>query len=292
MTDINDGLWGCNKPIVITYGQTGSGKTTALVRLIKYLQKEGHSYTLCEKFHEWYYPNIEIDRIENFFSEQMTRPINEIDGNADAFLCNINSEKEHGIICRFLESPGENLFALKEAGEKDIYKEGGFIIEDEFQYLLDIINNRKYKKIWVFLMDPGFTKELKEEKPAYIARIKSIAKTLGSNDNVIFLVNKDDLVKKHYAPIIQEEGYKGYINKVYDDILDMEPFTTETIRWWWPFSKKVVEHYRIVPFCSYDVNKKGKNTDGSQKATEFPLSDPSFPKKLWDTINDAIMNKF
>lgn len=291
MTDINNGLWGCNKPIVITYGQTGSGKTTALVRLIKHLQANEFSYGLCETFHRHYYPNVKIEQIENFFSQQMTRSINKIDGNADAFLCNIKSENE-GVVCRFLESPGENLFALREAAEQDVYRDGGIVIENEFQYFLDIINTRQYKKIWVFLMDPGFTNDLLREKPAYIARIKTIAKTLGENDNVIFLVNKDDLVKKHYGPIVKEYGYKGYINKLYDNILDMAPFTTETVRWWWPFSKKAVEHYRIVPFCSYDVDRKGKNTDGGQMAAEFPLSDPSFPKKLWDTINDAIMNRF
>ena len=288
--NINDGLWGCNKPIVIPYGQTSSGKTTALVRLIKYLQDNDYSYNLCNTFHRHYYPDVKIDQIQSFFTKQLTRPINEIEGNADAFLCNINKGNE--AICRFLESPGENLFALQDAAENDIYRDGGIMIEDEFQYLLDIINNRQYKKIWVFLMDPGFTQDLKREKPAYIARIKQIAKTLGPNDNVIFLVNKYDKVTKSFAPIIEEEGLKGYINHLYDGILDMEPFTSKTIRWWWPFSEKTVEHFRIVPFCSYDEIIQAKGTDGKRLPTQYDYSDKVYPQNLWNTIKDAIMNKF
>lgn len=288
--NINDGLWGNDRPIVIPYGQTSSGKTTALVRLIKYLQDNEYSYNICNTFHKHYYPNVKSDQIQSFFTKQLTRPINEIEGNADAFLCNINKNNE--TICRFLESPGENLFALANASEKDTFKDGGMLIEDEFQYLMDIIRNRDYKKIWIFLMDPGFTDDLKQEKPAYIARIKQIAKTLGPNDNVIFLVNKYDKVESGYGPIIKAEGLKGYINQLYDGILDMEPFTTKTMRWWWPFSEKTVEHFRIVRFCAYDEIISYKDTDGKKMPNKIKDGDKRYPEGLWKTINDAIMNKF
>lgn len=287
-----DGLWGDKSPIVIPYGQTSSGKTTALVRLIKYLQKHEHSYELCKYFHGHYYPEVDHETIKGFFTKQMQGPINDVKGNADAFFCNIK-KSGNGTICRFLESPGENLFALQKAADQDIYRDNNIVIEDEFQYLLDIIETKAYKKIWIFFMDPGFTAELKKEKPFYISRIKQIARTLGPNDNVIFLVNKADLVMGKYGPIIKDKGYEGYINEQYENILKMEPFTTETIRWWWPFSKKIVTHYRIVPFCSYDVVSRGRDANsGNRQSTIYEEGNSKYPKDLWKVINEAIMNKW
>ena len=287
-SDFNHGLWGCDKPIVVTYGQTSSGKTTALVRLIKYLKEQVGSdekcaYELCYTFHDHYYPNVPFSQIENFFETQLKSPINDIKGNADAFFCNIKHKGD--VVCRFLESPGENLFALKEASEANIYRDNGFVIEREFQYLVDIMNS-KYKKIWVFFMDPGFTKELKDEKPAYIERINQIVQRIGANDNIIFVVNKDDLVTKKYAPILKEGGYKGYVNLMYDGILSMEPFTTRG------FLGNKKEHFKIVPFSAYKMTPQGLNTDGSQKPILLEMGDPSYPKELWKTIQDAINNRF
>lgn len=272
-----NGFSGSNKPIVVLFGPTCIGKTAILVRLINYLHdNKGYFYSIDLFFHEYYYKNVPIYEIENRFANLFERPVSEIGGPTIMSMCNIHS-RENEIICRFLDSPGECLCPLN--NNHNIHN------NVPYEFLSDLIGSNN-KKIWIFLLDPCFTEDLVGKKLAYIARIKQISQTIGSNDNVIFLVNKYDTVNVKY---IEQEGLKGYINCLYDGILDMAPFTVMTKKWYWPFPRKK-EHFKIAPFCAFEKQIRHR-IDGTV-SVDYTLSDNSYPEQLWSIINKAIMNKF
>lgn len=288
-----DGLYGSDSPIVIFFGQTKSGKSTALVRLIKYLYDTQYTSDICPTFHNYYYPKkvpnqITLQQVQTDFDNNLTCEINNVKSTAYRYLCNINPLGAGTAECRFLEAPGEDLFALQNAEKTNIYAQAGGNVQ--YAYLNDIINTTSYKKIWIFFMDPEFTNELQNSNAAYINAIQNIP--IREEDNVIFVLNKEDLVKQDpiAAPILKK-GYKVYINAKYGNILTKEPFTTETYKWWrfWSQHQKK-EHFRVLPFCAY-TDKTVRNLNEDEEISH-PLSDPSYPQNLWDTIQAAINNEF
>ena len=289
--NLNDGLWGDQKPIVLFFGETGSGKTTALVRLITYLhQKEGYSYDLCDKFHRHYYPKESISTVHSEFDAQFDVEIQQVEGTALSCFCKIKDSEEN-VICRFLDTPGENLFSVKDDVRKSKVMKGMASSSIfKYQYLNDILGTKDYKKVWIFFMDIGMLLEHKEYAGEYLENITKIAKSIEGNDNdkMIFVVNKEDRVRELYGPVL-EQGCEAYINGLFDNILIKKPFTTETSKFGFKSKKK---HFKAIPFCSYTVEVKSADMEGIQLPTEYNLSSEAYPAVLWQTIKDAFLNKF
>lgn len=289
--DLSNGLWGDpQKPIVVFFGETGSGKTTALVRLITYLhQNMGCSYDLCEKFHKHYYPKEPISTVHSEFDAQFDVEIQKVEGTALSCFCRIKDANET-VICRFLDTPGENLFSVKDDVRKSKVMKGMGTSVFKYQYLNDILNTKDYKKVWIFFMDIDMLLEHKEYAGEYLENITKIAKSIEGNDNdkMIFVVNKEDRVRELYGPVL-EQGCEAYINGLFDNILTKKPFTTETSTFGFKNKKK---HFKAIPFCSYTVEVKSADMDGNQLPTEYNLSSEAYPAVLWQTIQDAILNKY
>ena len=287
--DLNYGLWGNDKPIVVFYGETGSGKTTALVRLINYLHNERrYKYSLCPTFHEHYYSNLGVDfSIPNAeFAKQLNVSIHKAEGTATACLCNILDNK--GAICRFLELPGEDVFSVKTEPEraqilvdvpKAIFKK---------QYLMDVLKIQDYQKVWVFFMDIDMLQTHKNFAQLYVNHITDIAKNLNEDDRMIFVINKEDIVRMKYAPVLAK-GSEFYVNSLFGGFLDQPPFTTESHFLGFTNRKK---HYRVIPFCSYSYEYVAADMEGKPQPPLIVPSSSAYPALLWQTIEDAIMNRF
>lgn len=289
----NDGLYGNpGSPIVIFFGQTKSGKTTALVRLIRHLHTMQYTASICKTFHDFYYPpkqpgTTPLQEVLNDFDYNCGCDIDKVKSTAYRYLVDIKPNNAAKAECRFLEAPGEDLFALQGAANVNVL--GGAGHSFKYRYLNDIIQTTRYKKIWMFFMDPEFTDELRGSLPAYLNAIQNIP--IGGNDNVIFVLNKVDVVTDNpkEAPKLKR-GYSHYINANYDSILTKEPFTTETYKWWrfWSqYQKK--EHFKVLPFCAYTIETQ-RATNEEEEHTF--VCDPSYPQKLWETIQAAINNEF
>ena len=287
--NLNDGLWGDQKPIVLFFGETGCGKTTALVRLVSFLHKNyGYSYKLCDKFHNHYYPNEPISTVHSEFDKQFNVGIQEVEGTAMSCFCRIQNA-DGDTICRFLDTPGENLFTIPVAAQ------GANVIRNDIpifkhQYLNDILKSTDYKKVWIFFMDIDMLGTHKAFVPEYLENIKRIAKSIEGNENdkMVFVVNKEDQVRDKYGPVL-ELGCEAYINSLFGNILANKPFTTESSFMGFRREKK---HYKAIPFCSYTVETQGKDMMGNQLPTRYPLSSEAYPAVLWQTILDAILNKY
>ena len=290
-SNLNDGLWGNTSPIVVFFGQTSCGKTTALVRLIKHLSGKNYKYDLCNQFHDHYYPNYDYGEIDKFFAQQLDSKIQEVKSTSAFSLCNIYELSPNGRdvpVCRFLESPGENLFPVSTTPSlaNALHAGNGNVLK--YQYLLDILNTEDYKKIWVFFMDPDFMDVHSAHMPSYVSDIKTIASSIKR----IFLVDKEDEVRrkleKKYGRRVSDfiPNDEAYVNQFFNSILKDPPFTTQNF---FGMDKK---HFKVVPFRSFDTIIKGLDSEGNQLPTEYRESASSYPDKLWQTIQDAIMNRF
>jgi hypothetical protein len=287
--DLNYGLWGNDKPIVVFYGETGSGKTTALVRLINYLHNElRYQYSLCSTFHDHYYGSGTPFSIpDSEFKKQLNCSIDKAEGTATACLCNIMDNR--GTKCRFLELPGEDVFSVKTEPEKaDILVAHHGMEVFKKQYLNDILRIQDYKKVWVFFMDIDMLETHKAFANLYINHITDIANNLNEDDRMIFVINKEDIVRIKYAPVLAK-GFEFYINRLFGGFLDQPPFTTESHFLGLTSRRK---HFRVIPFSSYTVEYRGLDMEGNPQPPVVVPSSGAYPALLWQTIDDAIMNRF
>lgn len=290
--NMNNGLWGCEKPIVVFFGETGCGKTTALVRLITFLHENNnykYSYELCKTFHRHYYPTEPIYTVRAEFDKQFEVGIQEVEGTALSCFCNIMDGSE--IVCRFLDTPGENLFSVsQEAHKANALKSGENVFQ--YQYLNDILYTNDYQKVWVFFMDIDMVHKHKAYAEEYLQNITRIANRIvnneSENDKMIFIINKEDKVREMYGPVLKH-GCEAYINNLFNNILAEKPFTTETSILGIKRKKK---HFRAIPFCSYTVKLRGKDMEGKPLPPEYELGSDAYPDDLWHTIQDAILYKF
>lgn len=267
-------------PIIIFYGQTKCGKTTALVRLIKYLR---HEYKLTANISRNYHiayskdynGNISYEDLTQIFYDTCEAPISLTDGGTNyTFLCNIEfnhshdkSEKQRN--CRILEAQGEHLFPLNPANTqqrngKTIYK----------NWLADIITGTKFKRIWVFFMDPSFIfsgeEDNSSENQRYVDSIKDIADQK-PEDKFIFLINKCDKIK-----LKRGETAESYLNENYDKILEVSPFLKHS-----RILNLPRKNYSIIEFCA--IAQDERRTD-----MQVGEGSPVYPRKLWDKIQELI----
>ena len=72
MANKKNGYDGVNAPVVIFFGQSAGGKTTALVRLIRFLNKK-YRPEVSETFHNHYYGQREYNTFDKIKREVKTQ---------------------------------------------------------------------------------------------------------------------------------------------------------------------------------------------------------------------------
>lgn len=287
MANKQNGFGGVDAPVVIFFGQSAGGKTTALVRLIRFLNKK-YRPVVSETFHNFYYGHREDKTYEDIKNELESQfnisSYDKIVGTKERALVNIIRREGNVYFCRFLEVPGEDFVDLHKAGHIDVG-----ISDDKYDYLKDAMSC-SYKKVWVFFFDVDFTSvpELMESKDDYINAMKGI--TIGQNDKIIVLLNKVDKVKRGDAQTsLSPNEYESFINENFDNILKEEPFSTKQ---WDIFGIRdpYEKHFELLGYSSYHLKKTNKI--GVASTLESEESDDNYPKTLWNTIDRAINNRF
>ena len=287
MANKKNGYDGVSAPVVIFFGQSEGGKTTALVRLIRFLNKK-YRPEVSETFHNHYYghrEDITFDEIKDEVETQLNTPsYGEILGTKERALVNIIKKEGSNYYCRFLEVPGEDFVDLHKAGHI-----GVGAAEENLDYLEDAMSC-KYKKIWVFFFDVDFASnpKLRKSKDDYVSAMKGVK--IGPNDKIIVLLNKVDKVKIGDAqtPLSPSE-YEGFINDNFDKILKEKPFSTKR---WSIFGLRdpYNRHFELLGYSSFHLKKTKKV--GVEATWESEESEDDYPKALWNTIYRAINNRF
>lgn len=255
----------CDKksPIVMLFGPPTSGKSMTLVRLARYLRKQGYTVKADSTFKS---SRVYKDRCDTFHKNLNTTEA--LPGNPfDEFL--LVKIIHHGkTVCQILEAPGEHYFNPKNPEDIDVHN---------FRpYLTEMTRNLTNRKIWVFLAEAQWNVH-STIKEAYVSRIRNCKHQLiKRNDDVVILYNKVDQkgelfedAKLHLSAAEQamKDEYEG-LSSVFKN---NNPITSL-----WRES-----NYRFVPFCSGYFTKQG----GGGK--RFNESEERYPRHLWDELRSC-----
>jgi hypothetical protein len=239
-------------PLVIFFGPRDIGKTTALFRLCEYLEKEktGGNYDI--DVDEGFRPDKDYPEIVRAFNkareESSVAPLST--GNIDFLLLNVIQDKKK--VCQILEAPGEHYFVDSKPDE-------------DYEFYFNNILGKTYKKIFVFFFAVKMN-EIKMEN--YAKKINRLVNTSVSSkrDHVIVVCNKCD-EQDYYIDDGEprKDSYKDELSK-YDEIRKL--------------FKTLEKSYGKVSFTPF--------MSGRFNGRSFAFSGESYPKELWEKIEEGI----
>lgn len=165
-------------PVIVLFGPPACGKTMTLIRLSRFLQKEGYTVRPDESFRP------SFDRHYKEMCDNFDSMINSEDAAASTSGINFMLVKvlhEGRTICQILEGPGEYYFKPESPHE-------------DFPKYVNAIINSANRKIWAIMVEPAKTNERMDQmaRNNYVSKIRQLKTRITSSDKVVFVLNKVD----------------------------------------------------------------------------------------------------
>ncbi len=251
-------------PIIMLFGPPTSGKSMTLVRLARYLRKQG--YTVKAD------PTFKSDKTYKARCDQFHKNLNTteaLQGNALNEFLMVKVINHGTTVCQILEAPGEHYFNPKKPDE---------VSARNFRpYLTEIIRNLPNRKIWVFITEAEWNVHA-SVKDSYVARIRGCKhQLLKPTDRVVMLYNKVDQKEELF-----EDGHlhvssaENAMKDEYEGLAAVFKNTNPVTSLWRRFN------YRFVPFCTGYYTKQ---VGGKYKYNE---SEEHYPRLLWAGLMECI----
>lgn len=251
-------------PIIMLFGPPTSGKSMTLVRLARYLRKQG--YTVKAD------PTFKSDNAYKARCDQFHKTLNTteaLQGNALNEFLMVKVINHGTTVCQILEAPGEHYFNPKKPDE---------VSARNFRpYLTEIIRNLPNRKIWVFITEAEWNVHA-SVKDSYVARIRGCKhQLLKPTDRVVMLYNKVDQKEELF-----EDGHlhvssaENAMKDEYEGLAAVFKNTNPVTSLWRRFN------YRFVPFCTGYYTKQ---VGGKYKYNE---SEEHYPRLLWAGLMECI----
>ena len=248
-------------PIIMLFGPPTSGKSMTLVRLARYLRKQGYTVKADPTFKS---DNAYKARCDQFHKNLNTTEA--LQGNALNEFLMVKVINHGTTVCQILEAPGEHYFNPKKPDE---------VSARNFRpYLTEIIRNLPNRKIWVFITEAEWNVHA-SVKDSYVARIRGCKhQLLKPTDRVVMLYNKVDQKEELF-----EDGHlhvssaENAMKDEYEGLAAVFKNTNPVTSLWRRFN------YRFVPFCTGYYTKQ---VGGKYKYNE---SEEHYPRLLWDLWN-------
>ena len=249
---INVTIADTNAPLVILFGPPACGKTMSLVRLTRYLRREGYIISPIRNFRPSYDTNY-IDMCDSF--DIMINQNDAADATSRISFMLVEVIRNGRRICQILEAPGEYYFNPQSPN-------------DPFPNYVNTIINCNNRKIWVFMVEPDWRDEV--DRRNYVNKIQKLKVKLRPRDKTIFLFNKIDLTNFVNGPgqIHTNEALKQ-VKFLYPNIFDA--FKNQN-----PVTKFFKEYrFDFIPFQTGDF---ARAIDGTLLFQEGP---DEYPRMFW-----------
>lgn len=251
-------------PIIMLFGPPTSGKSMTLVRLARYLRKQGYTVKADPTFKS---DNTYKARCAQFHKNLNTTEA--LQGNALNEFLMVKVINHGTTVCQILEAPGEHYFNPKKPDE---------VSARNFRpYLTEIIRNLPNRKIWVFITEAEWNVHA-SVKDSYVARIRGCKhQLLKPTDRVVMLYNKVDQKEELF-----EDGHlhvssaENAMKDEYEGLAAVFKNTNPVTSLWRRFN------YRFVPFCTGYYTKQ---VGGKYKYNE---SEEHYPRLLWAGLMECI----
>ena len=251
-------------PIIMLFGPPTSGKSMTLVRLARYLRKQGYTVKADPTFKS---DNTYKARCDQFHKNLNTTEA--LQGNALNEFLMVKVINHGTTVCQILEAPGEHYFNPKKPDE---------VSARNFRpYLTEIIRNLPNRKIWVFITEAEWNVHA-SVKDSYVARIRGCKhQLLKPTDRVVMLYNKVDQKEELF-----EDGHlhvssaENAMKDEYEGLAAVFKNTNPVTSLWRRFN------YRFVPVCTGYYTKQ---VGGKYKYNE---SEEHYPRLLWAGLMECI----
>ena len=255
-------------PIVVLFGARSSGKTMTLVRLTRFLEKNGYKVTPDKAFRQT------MSKSYGQCCDQFSLSVN---GKlaADAtkalnfMLLHVREKESNKMYCQILEAPGEHYFDAEN--------------NMPFPPYIEEIIKGKQKKVWIFIVEINAWNST-DIRRAYAQKVANMRNRIKPADKIILLCHKADqeintLYRRDTGMPNKEEFYKK-VKEQYGEIFNSNRNVNPITRFSSPYE---------MDFVVFSAGSFHPNRDGTQTYNE---GDESFPRNLWKVINKNIDGKW
>lgn len=247
-------------PIIIMFGARSSGKTMTLIRLTRWLKKQGYKVEPDRNFRPS--NSIHYKEMCDTFAEAVNSDYSAGRNTILDFML-IKVMNEHGEpICQILEAPGEHYFD-EEFPDK------------QFPRYINEIRTIDNPRTWMFIVESGWKDQ--QDRSNYANKIIKMQTQIELKDKVIFTCHKADIhsaLFSHGKPN-RKQFFKNISNEypgIFSKYMNHNP-----IRKLWSDFK-----FDFVVFSSGLFNDL---SDGGQSYTQ---SNDRYPAKLWKAIMTSV----
>lgn len=248
-------------PVVILYGSPACGKTMTMVRLARYLQKNGYSVSPVRSFRPNYDTNY-TELCDNF--DKLVNSSDAATSTSRISFMLVNVVKNGKTICQIMEAPGEHYFNPE------------FPNEPYPRYLNVIMSNSKLRRIWLFMTEPVHTNKRMpdlSDRKNYVTKISKLKTKVSTKDRFVFVYNKID-----ETGFVISQG-KVHQNQAMKDVANNYPNIFTPFANLNPIMKFIVPYrFDFVPFQTGDFGKASDNT------IVFDEGPDDYPRNLWNVI--------
>lgn len=246
-------------PIVMLYGPPACGKTMTLVRLSRWLKKNGYTVSPVKNFRDS--QDTKYKTMCENFNEMVNSNKAAESTNEYGFMLLLVSRNGKPI-CQLLEAPGEHYFYFRNS--------------DKYPTYINEIMCLDVRKVWLIILEPDWMNE--EYRLKYVERIKQLVKNNQKEDSYILLYNKIDekqeliirqgVVNTSQALTDLKNNYSGITN----------PFKNGTpiVKWLKPYNCD------FIPFSTgmYSLTNNG--------VTIYVNGNDKYPQRLWEKIMNKV----
>ena len=247
-------------PIVVLFGPTTCGKTISLIRLTRYLVKNGYSVRPIKSFrpsHDTHYAKM-CDGYNTLVNSDNAA----VGTNMISFMLVEVLDKTGKRICQILEAPGEYYYSPAEP-------------DKPFPAYVHAILNSNNRKIWVYMLEPNWKDP--QDRAGYVDKIKLLKTNMRARDKAIFLYNKVDQTQ-----FVQSPGHVN-LNLVITDVRQMYPGIFVPFMNQNPITKWFKKYNcSLVPFSNGAFPVGSDATGGAVK--KFIQGVDEYPRMLWQNI--------
>ena len=250
-------------PIVVLFGPPSSGKTMILIRLTRWLKKNGYSVTPVRTFRPA--EDLHYKKLCDDFNRMVDTTEAMPSTNLISFMLLSVTDRDGRDVCQILEAPGEHYFDPN--GENDD-------LEAPFIGYINEIAVSSTRKLWLILTEPD--KVNAKNRPGYVTRIGELLQTVNHKTNSFAIVyNKVDLSRQIVsAGKVNTKEAKRAVENLYPGIFSLFVNEHPISRYW---------RKSNADFAVFQSGTFPKAADGTRTYQSGP---DEYPARLWRLILD------